>query len=42
MATLVEPPKRIKPKRKHFYTMWKTLFEIDMKYCPIKPIDMKY
>ncbi|WJX37414.1 Cyclin-dependent kinase 7 [Trifolium repens] len=38
MATLVEPPKRIKPKRKHCYTMWKTLFEIDTKYCPIKPM----
>ncbi|GAU13519.1 hypothetical protein TSUD_128160, partial [Trifolium subterraneum] len=38
MATLVAPPERIKRQRKHCYTMWKTLFEIDTKYCPIKPL----
>ncbi|KAL9329418.1 hypothetical protein ACSQ67_004421 [Phaseolus vulgaris] len=38
MATLVEPPNRIKPKGKHYYTIWQTLFEIDTKYVPIKPI----
>ncbi|GAU39835.1 hypothetical protein TSUD_68830 [Trifolium subterraneum] len=38
MATSVKPPYKIKPKGKHYYTIWKTLFEIDMKYVPIKPI----
>ncbi|OIW00499.1 hypothetical protein TanjilG_24229 [Lupinus angustifolius] len=38
MATLVEPPSRIKPKGKHYYTIWQTMFEIDTKYVPIKPI----
>ncbi|KAG8481644.1 hypothetical protein CXB51_026483 [Gossypium anomalum] len=38
MATLVEPPNGVKPKGKHYYSMWQTLFEIDTKYVPIKPI----
>lgn len=38
MAALVEPPNGIRPMGKHYYTMWKTLFEIDTKYIPIKPI----
>ncbi|KAL2552839.1 Mitogen-activated protein kinase 7 [Forsythia ovata] len=38
MAALVEPPNGSRPKGKHYYTMWKTLFEIDTKYIPIKPI----
>ncbi|KAG9145263.1 hypothetical protein Leryth_008210 [Lithospermum erythrorhizon] len=25
-------------KGKHYYTMWQTVFEIDTKYVPIKPI----
>jgi mitogen-activated protein kinase 1/3 len=38
MATSVKPPYKIKPKGTYYYTIWKTLFEIDMKYVPIKPI----
>ncbi|KDO71018.1 hypothetical protein CISIN_1g017909mg [Citrus sinensis] len=38
MATLVEPPNGMKSRGKHYYTMWQTLFEIDTKYVPIKPI----
>ncbi|KAK8653034.1 hypothetical protein V6N13_127055 [Hibiscus sabdariffa] len=38
MATLVEPPNGVKPLGKHYYSMWQTLFEIDTKYVPIKPI----
>lgn len=38
MATPVEPPNGIKYQGKHYYSMWKTLFEIDTKYVPIKPI----
>lgn len=38
MAVVVEPPNGIRPMGKHYYTMWKTLFEIDTKYIPIKPI----
>ncbi|CAA0833836.1 Mitogen-activated protein kinase 7 [Striga hermonthica] len=38
-ATPVEAPNGIiKPKGKHYYTMWRTLFEIDVRYVPIKPI----
>lgn len=38
MATPVEPPNGIKSPGKHYYSMWQTLFEIDTKYVPIKPI----
>uniref|UniRef100_A0A2P2JPR7 Mitogen-activated protein kinase n=2 Tax=Rhizophora mucronata TaxID=61149 RepID=A0A2P2JPR7_RHIMU len=38
MANLVEPPNGIRPGGKHYYSMWQTLFEIDTKYVPIKPI----
>lgn len=38
MATLVEPPNGVRTQGKHYYTMWQTLFEIDTKYVPIKPI----
>ncbi|XP_058750136.1 mitogen-activated protein kinase 7-like [Vicia villosa] len=41
MATLIQPPYRIKPKGKHYYAIGKLekiLFEIDMKYVPIKLI----
>lgn len=38
MATYVEPPNGFRQIGKHYYTMWKTLFEIDTKYVPIKPI----
>ncbi|AES70615.1 MAP kinase-like protein [Medicago truncatula] len=38
MATLVEPEIRNRPRRKHCYTMWETLFDIHTKYRPIKPI----
>jgi serine/threonine protein kinase len=38
MATPVEPPNGIRSQGKHYYSMWQTLFEIDTKYVPIKPI----
>ncbi|KAI9070510.1 hypothetical protein K1719_047527 [Acacia pycnantha] len=38
MATLIEPPNKIGPKGKHYYSIWQTVFEIDTKYVPIKPI----
>lgn len=38
MAMPVEPPNGLKPMGKHYYTMWQTLFEVDTKYVPIKPI----
>ncbi|KAI3461940.1 hypothetical protein Pfo_018603 [Paulownia fortunei] len=38
MATPVEGPNGFRPNVKHYYTMWHTLFEIDTKYIPIKPI----
>lgn len=38
MATPVEPPNGIKSRGKHYFTMWQSLFEIDTKYVPIKPI----
>ncbi|TQD99351.1 hypothetical protein C1H46_015009 [Malus baccata] len=38
MATLVEPPNGIRQRGKHYYSMWQTLFEVDIKYVPIKPI----
>lgn len=38
MATPVEPPNGVRYQGKHYYSMWQTLFEIDTKYVPIKPI----
>ncbi|KAF4393324.1 hypothetical protein CsatB_024639 [Cannabis sativa] len=38
MATLVDPPNGVRQQGKHYYSMWQTLFEIDTKYVPIKPI----
>nr|GMC52258.1 mitogen-activated protein kinase homolog NTF3 [Ipomoea batatas] len=38
MATPVEPPEGIIVPGKHYFSMWQTLFEIDTKYVPIKPI----
>ncbi|KAK9099095.1 hypothetical protein Syun_026140 [Stephania yunnanensis] len=38
MATYVDPPNRVRSQGKHYYSMWQTLFEIDTKYVPIKPI----
>ncbi|XP_061972901.1 mitogen-activated protein kinase 7 isoform X1 [Populus nigra] len=38
MATLVEPPNGIRPSGKQYYSMWHTVFELDSKYVPIKPI----
>lgn len=38
MATPVEPPNGVVIRGKHYYSMWQTLFEIDTKYVPIKPI----
>ncbi|CAN1344347.1 Mitogen-activated protein kinase 7 [Linum perenne] len=38
MATMVDPPNGLKQRGKHYYSMWQTLFEIDTKYVPIKPV----
>uniref|UniRef100_A0A7N0UG92 Mitogen-activated protein kinase n=1 Tax=Kalanchoe fedtschenkoi TaxID=63787 RepID=A0A7N0UG92_KALFE len=38
MATPVEPPNGVGANGKHYFSMWQTLFEIDVKYAPIKPI----
>ncbi|KAG2694323.1 hypothetical protein I3760_08G137400 [Carya illinoinensis] len=38
MATPVEPPNGVRQRGKHYYTMWNTVFEIDTKYVPIKPV----
>ncbi|KAI4389599.1 hypothetical protein MLD38_001809 [Melastoma candidum] len=38
MASPVEPPNGVYAEGKHYYSMWQTLFEIDTKYVPIKPI----
>ncbi|KAK2990425.1 hypothetical protein RJ640_011173 [Escallonia rubra] len=38
MATPMEPPYSTKSRGKHYYTIGQTLFEIDTKYVPIKPI----
>lgn len=38
MATLVEPPDGVGQRGKQYYSMWRTLFEVDAKYVPIKPI----
>ncbi|KAM7252477.1 hypothetical protein ACFE04_024360 [Oxalis oulophora] len=37
-SVVVEPPNGTRSRGKHCYTMWQTLFEIDTKYVPIKPI----
>lgn len=38
MATYVDPPNGIPTQGKHYYSMWQSMFEIDTKYIPIKPI----
>ncbi|KAL9245172.1 hypothetical protein vseg_018851 [Gypsophila vaccaria] len=38
MATPVEPPNGVRSPGKHYFSMWQSLFEIDTKYVPIKPI----
>ncbi|GBG74604.1 hypothetical protein CBR_g19012 [Chara braunii] len=38
MATKVDPPEGTCPPGKHQFMMWRSLFEIDTKYLPIKPI----
>lgn len=35
---MVDPPNGMGNQGKHYYSMWQTLFEIDTKYVPIKPI----
>lgn len=34
----MEPPNGIRSPGKHYNSMWQTLFELDTKYVPIKPI----
>lgn len=35
---MVDPPNGIRIQGKHYFTMWQSIFEIDTKYVPIKPI----
>nr|GMC66181.1 mitogen-activated protein kinase 7 [Ipomoea batatas]GMC71933.1 mitogen-activated protein kinase 7 [Ipomoea batatas]GMD54254.1 mitogen-activated protein kinase 7 [Ipomoea batatas]GME13814.1 mitogen-activated protein kinase 7 [Ipomoea batatas] len=37
-ATAAEPPNGIWAPGKHYYRLWQTVFEVDTKYIPIKPI----
>ncbi|KAJ6794404.1 mitogen-activated protein kinase 4 [Iris pallida] len=38
MATMVDPPNGIQAPGKHYFMMWQSVFELDTKYVPIKPI----
>ncbi|KAI3807334.1 hypothetical protein L1987_23260 [Smallanthus sonchifolius] len=38
MATPVEPPSGVRSEGKHYYSIWQSVFELDTKYVPIKPI----
>lgn len=38
MATRVNPPNGVFVEGKHYYSMWRNIFELDAKYIPIKPI----
>lgn len=38
MATKVDPPEGTCPAGKHQFMLWRSLFEIDTRYTPIKPI----
>ncbi|EFJ31695.1 hypothetical protein SELMODRAFT_449429 [Selaginella moellendorffii] len=38
MAQKVDPPGGIAHPGKHYYMLWRSLFEIDQRYAPIKPI----
>ena len=38
MASVVEPPDGVWQRGKRYYSMWQTVFEMDIKYVPIKPI----
>ncbi|KAF9597550.1 hypothetical protein IFM89_019541 [Coptis chinensis] len=38
MANYVDPLNGVQFRGKHYFSMWQTLFEIDMKYVPIKVI----
>ncbi|KAJ7524057.1 hypothetical protein O6H91_18G075500 [Diphasiastrum complanatum] len=38
MATRVDPPNGISPPGKHHYMLSRSVFEVDTKYLPIKPI----
>ncbi|KAL6007143.1 Cyclin-dependent kinase 7 [Asimina triloba] len=38
MAVMVDPPNGTGVPGKHYYSLWQTLFEVDAKYEPIKPI----
>ena len=38
LATKVDPPEGTCPRGKHQFMLWRSLFEIDTKYTPIKPI----
>ncbi|XP_074570481.1 mitogen-activated protein kinase 4-like [Curcuma longa] len=38
MAMVAHPPPGFKNEGKSYYTIWRTVFEIDTKYVPIEPI----
>ncbi|KAJ7257262.1 hypothetical protein O6H91_Y413200 [Diphasiastrum complanatum] len=38
MATKIDPPNGASNPGKHYYMLWRSIFEVDTKYVPIKPI----
>eukprot|EP00252_Welwitschia_mirabilis_P015123 TRINITY_DN3328_c0_g1_i1.p1 TRINITY_DN3328_c0_g1~~TRINITY_DN3328_c0_g1_i1.p1 ORF type:complete len:369 (+),score=36.87 TRINITY_DN3328_c0_g1_i1:639-1745(+) len=38
MAVRLDPPQGVAGPGKHYYSLWRSTFEIDTKYVPIKPI----
>ena len=39
MATKIDPPNgAMSAPGKHYFMLWRTIFEVDLRYVPIKPI----
>lgn len=38
MATKIDPPNGRATPGKHYFTLWRTIFEVDLRYIPVKPI----
>lgn len=38
MASKIDPPNGVSPPHKHYYSVWRSIFEIDTIYTPLKPI----
>eukprot|EP01018_Ginkgo_biloba_P008431 Gb_29783 [translate_table: standard] len=37
-VTQVDPPSGVAAEGKHYFSVWRSIFEIDTKYVPIKPV----